>query len=70
MKLELGEFVAILEEIATNCINDHKQIDEYGGKKVPTYAEFEQHLIQNFGVSGKNQIVDQDKWLAYVLTRT
>lgn len=70
MKLELQEFVEILEEIATNYINDQTQTDEYGDKKVPTYAQFEQHLIQNFGVNGKNQIVDQDKWLRYILSRT
>lgn len=70
MKLNLNEFIAILEELAADFIKENQEIDEYGSQKVPTYEKFEKYLIQNFGIDSKNQILDQDKWLHYILSRS
>lgn len=69
MKLETGEFVKILEEIATDFMVENRHPLDNGNYRVPTYAEFEKNLLENYGINEKNEVVDQTKWLKYLLSR-
>lgn len=65
MHLSLQELIQILNEISIEYIKENQTED-----RVPTYDEFEKYLIENFGINGRNQIVDQSKWLHYILSRS
>ena len=72
MNLSLQELIQILNEIAIQYIDNNQkenEDDDDSDDNVLTYNDFEKHLIEHFGINGKNQIVDQGKWIQYLLSR-
>lgn len=63
---DLESFVGILSEISYEYVNSVMKAEN----RTPTYPEFAAHLLENYGVNDRNEIVDQEKWIKYILSRS
>lgn len=63
--LPLQETIEILEELSFEYINN-----TLSENLKPTYLNFEAYCIDQYGINGKLELIDQNKWLHFILSRS